>query len=310
MLHSIGCVAVTIADMRTALINMVASSLASISLPMNHRIGAAIGWLAWSCKTKLRTVTLINLSLCFPDWTEEQKLRVGKQSMMETGKALTESFWLWKRPNKDVLSRLKIVEGEPLLRAAQQSPQGLIVATPHLGSWECCCLPLVTDDLVTCLYKPPRMAAMEPLIIAGRKNMGTHITPLDPAGIKHVLQILKSGKTVGILPDQEPDEANGQFAPMFAQNANTMTLLAKFANKTKSQVLFCYAKRLPKGKGWEIHYLPPRDGVDDKDKAIATKALNASVEQCVLACPEQYMWNYKRFRVCPDGTRRNYKVAV
>lgn len=295
--------------MQSTLLNLVASALSRMSLPMNHRIGATIGWLAWTARTNLRTISLVNISLCFPEWTDEQKNRVAKTSLIETGKALTESFWLWKRPNKDVLGRLQIVEGEDLLRAAQSSSQGLIVATPHLGSWECCCLPLVTDDLVTCLYKPPRMAAMEPLIIAGRKNMGTHITPLDPAGIKHVLKKLKQGNTVGILPDQEPDESNGLFAPFFSNEANTMTLLAKFAQKTNSQVLFCYARRLPKGQGWQVHYMKPTDGVDSPDKSTATQALNKSVEQCILACTDQYMWNYKRFRICPDGSRRNYKVA-
>jgi len=292
--------------MQTKLINLIAGLLSRVSLPMNHRIGAIIGWLAWTARTNVRTITLVNLSLCFPDWSEEQKRRVGKASLIETGKTLTESFWLWKRPNSDVLDRLAIVEGEHLLRAAQASSQGLIVATPHMGSWESCCLPLVTDEPVTFFYKPPRMKAIETIIVAGRSNLGGDGTKLDPAGIKHVLKRLKQGNTIGILPDQEPDIDNGHFAPFFSQPANTMTLLAKFANKTKSQVLFCYSKRLPKGAGWQVHYLQPSQGVDDRDKSTATIALNTSVERCVLACPEQYMWNYKRFRIRPDGTRRDY----
>ena len=273
---------------------------------MNHRIGAAIGWLAWVTRTKLRTITLINLSLCFPEWSEEKKNTVGRASLIETGKALTESFWLWKRPGQEVLDRLEIVEGESILRAAQGSGAGLIVATPHLGTWECCCLPLADNGPISCFYKPPRLAAIEPLIIDGRKNMGGRVTMLDSGGIKHVLQSLKQGKTIGILPDQEPDQANGEFAPLFAQSANTMTLLAKFANKTNSKILFCYAERLPRGKGWHMHYLDPADGVDSIDKITAARALNASVEKCILACPEQYLWNYKRFRLRPDGSRRNY----
>jgi len=292
--------------MQAKLINIIASVFSAMPLAMNHRIGAAIGWLAWTTHTNLRTITLINLSLCFPDWSEEEKRRIGKASLIETGKTLTESFWLWKRPNSDVGERLTIVEGEHLLRAAQASSQGLIIATPHMGSWETCCLPLVTDEPVTCFYKPPRMNAIEPLIIAGRKNMGSELARLDPVGIKHVLKKLKQGSTIGILPDQEPDLANGCFTPFFSQPANTMTLLAKFADKTHSLVLFCYARRLPKGEGWHLHYLPPTEGVADRDKAIATQALNTSVETCVLECPEQYMWNYKRFRLCPDGSRRDY----
>jgi len=250
--------------MQSTLLNLVARILSSISLPMNHRIGAAIGWLAWTTHSKLRTITLINLSLCFPDWSEEQINRVGKDSLIETGKTLTESFWLWGRPNSDIDERLVIVEGEHLLREAQGSAQGLIVATPHMGSWESCCLPLVTDEPVTFFYKPPRMKAIEPLLIAGRENLGGDGVKLDSAGIKRVLNVLKNGKTIGILPDQEPDLESGHFA---------LTLLAKFANKTASQVLFCYAKRLPNGAGWQIHYLPPATGVDDKDIPTATSNL-------------------------------------
>lgn len=293
--------------MQAALINLFARAMSSISLRANHRIGAAIGWVAWTCRTPVRTITLINLQLCFPQWSEAERQRVGKASAIETGKALTESPWLWMRPKSDVQSKTTIVEGEHLLRAAQDSESGLIVATPHLGSWECAVLPLTGDNPVTCLYKPPRKASLEPLLVAGRTKLGTTLTPLDASGIKHVLKELKQGNTLGILPDQEPDAANGHFAPLFAQSANTMFLLAKFAHRAKAQVLFCFCERLPKGAGWHIHYYPASVGVDDTDKAVATKALNKSVEQCIMACPEQYLWNYKRFRICPDGSRRNYK---
>jgi len=165
--------------MQSTLLNFIARILSSVSLPMNHRIGATLGWLAWTLRTKLRTITLINLSLCFPDWSEEQTNRIGKASLIETGKTLTESFWLWGRPNSDVLERLTIVEGEHLLREAQASAQGLIVATPHMGSWESCCLPLGAEEPVTFFYKPPRMKAIEPLLVAGRENLGGDGVKLD-----------------------------------------------------------------------------------------------------------------------------------
>lgn len=293
--------------MQAALINFLARVLSGISLRANHRIGAFIGWIAWTCRTPVRTITLINLKLCFPQWSEADRQRIGKASAIETGKALTESLWLWKRPPSDVQNKITIVEGEHLLRKAQQAEAGLIIATPHLGSWECACLPLVVDRPITCLYQPPRMASLEPLLIAGRTNLGARLTPLDTSGIKQVLTELKQGHTIGILPDQEPDASSGHFAPMFAQPANTMFLLAKFAHRAKAQVLFCFCKRLPKGAGWHVHYYPSTSGVADTDKAIATKALNESVEQCIMACPEQYLWNYKRFRIRPDGLRRDYK---
>lgn len=294
--------------MQAALINFLARALSSMSLRANHRIGAFIGWVAWTCRTSVRAITLINLELCFPQWSKAERHRVGKASVIETGKALTESLWLWKRPISELQNKIMIVEGEHLLREAQRAEAGLIIAAPHLGSWECACQPLVIDRPITCLYQPPRMASLEPLLIAGRTNLGAALTPLDTSGIKQVLKELKHGHTIGILPDQEPDAVSGHFAPLFAQPANTMYLLAKFAYRSKAQVLFCFCKRLPQGAGWHVHYFPAEPGVANADKAIATTALNKSVEQCIMACPEQYLWSYKRFRICPDGSRRNYKT--
>jgi KDO2-lipid IV(A) lauroyltransferase len=39
----------------------------------------------------------------------------------------------------------------------------------------------------------------------------------------------------------------------------------------------------------------------------AAAALNRSVESCIADCPEQYQWEYKRFKKQPDGAPRRYQ---
>jgi len=294
--------------MQSAIIHSFAWILARIPLRANHAVGAIIGWIAWVSRSKLRTISEINLQLCFPDMDADQRSRIAKASLLETGKALCESFWLWTQPPEKVSQLISITEGESLLRDAQQSGRGVIIAAPHLGAWEACCLPLVVDKPVACLYQPPKQPAMETLTINGRINLGALPTKLDPQGIKSILSKLKAGETVGILPDQEPDLQNGCFAPFFNVPANTITLLARFASRTDAQVLLSYAERLPKGAGWHVKYFVGDANVSHSDKLIATTAINKGVETCILDLPEQYMWNYKRFRMLPDGTRRNYKT--
>jgi KDO2-lipid IV(A) lauroyltransferase len=293
--------------MQSAIIRSVAWVLARMPLRANHAVGASFGWIAWISHSKLRTTSEINLQLCFPDMDDKQRTRIARVSLLETGKALSESFWLWTQAPEKVSRLISITEGEHLLREAQQSDRGVIIAAPHLGAWEACCLPLVANKPVACLYQPPKLPAMETLTVNGRTNLGALPTKLDPQGIKSILRRLKDGETVGILPDQEPDLQNGCFAPFFNVPANTMTLLARFANRTDAQVLFSYAERLPKGAGWHVKYFPGDPNVSHTDKLVAATALNKGVENCVRGLTEQYMWNYKRFRILPDGTRRNYK---
>lgn len=293
--------------MQSAIKRCLAWVLARLPLRANHAVGAFIGWIAWITCSKLRTASEINLQLCFPDLDEQQRARIARASLLETGKALSESFWLWSQAPEKVGRLISITEGESLLRDAQQSDRGVIIAAPHLGAWEACCLPLFIDKPVACLYQPPKCPVMETLTVNGRTNLGALPTKLDPQGIKSILRRLKDGETVGILPDQEPDLQNGCFAPFFNVPANTMTLLARFASRTNAQVLFSYAERLPKGAGWHVKYFPSDPDVSHTDKLVATTALNKGVEECVLSLAEQYMWNYRRFRILPDGTQRNYK---
>jgi len=296
--------------MQSAIIHSFAWILARIPLRANHAVGAIIGWLAWISHSKLRTVTEVNLHLCFPNMSAHERASIARASLLETGKALCESFWLWNQSPEKVGRLMSITEGESLLRDAQQSDSGVIIAAPHLGAWEACCLPLFVDKPVACLYQPPKLPVMETLTVNGRINLGALPTRLDSKGLKSILRKLKDGETVGILPDQEPDLQNGCFAPFFNIPANTITLIARFASRTNAQVLFSYAERLPKGAGWHVKYFASDSAVSHADKQVATTALNKGVEDCVLNLPKQYMWNYKRFRILPDGTRRNYKKPL
>lgn len=48
-------------------------------------------------------------------------------------------------------------------------------------------------------------------------------------------------------------------------------------------------------------------GYDSEDLDTAVAALNAGMEACVRACPEQYWWIYKRFKRRPYGEYCFYK---
>jgi len=292
--------------MRVFLVKAVVSLLGCLPLRMNQQLGATLGWLAWVTHSSLRRNTMLNLAMCFPDWSEAEQLRVGKASLIETGKALTESAWIWRRPTEQLEALIMGVQGEELLARARNEGRGVLMATPHLGTWEFCTLPLSRERPITYLYKSPRASALEPLLIKWRGNLNAWPARLDRNGIKQVLNELRNSGTVGVLPDQEPDRDSGVFAPFFGHSANTMTLLAKLASRGNACVLFCYSERLSKGRGWQIHYVEADRDIADKNKLVAAEALNRSVERCIKMCPTQYLWSYKRFRLLPEGGRRAY----
>jgi KDO2-lipid IV(A) lauroyltransferase len=111
---------------------------------------------------------------------------------------------------------------------------------------------------------------------------------------------------VGLLPDQEPGAGQGRFAPFFGIPAYTMVLLARLAKKNGSAVFIGYAERLPRGRGYHLHFIPAPEGIAGAPLEEALALMNRGVEACARALPEQYQWSYKRFRTRPEGAASFY----
>lgn len=290
-------------------IRCIAFLLSRLPLKLNQALGAALGHIAWITNSRSRQITEINLELCQSSLDDQERQRLAKASLIETGKQLTECPWLWLRPIDHTLNRITEFNGEHLLTEAIEKKTGLIAVSPHIGNWEICNACINKIEPLTYMYRRPRNPALDALLIDWRGRVGGRPAVLESGGIRKALRILKSGGVVGILPDQEPDLAHGVFAPFFGVPALTMTLLSKLAQRSKARIVFCVAERLPSGNGWRMHYFPGDDDIASSDIELSTTAVNRGVERCVQICPAQYLWDYKRFATQPDGSRRNYRKS-
>lgn len=272
-------------------------------MPVAHGLGACLGKLAWLGKTESARITRTNLGLCFPELTEQQLSDLTKDSLKETAKTACELGRIWIRSAPQALEHIVLVTGQAHLDEAIGAKKGVIILAPHLGNWELCGLFLDSKCQSTYLYKPPKLAAFEEAILAYRGRLGAKLAPTTAKGVAMLVKALGRGEIVGILPDQEPNWDSGVFAPFFGVDALTMTLVAKLAKRTEATVLSIFAKRLANGKGFEVVIGKARPGIDDADLDFAAKALNGTVEDCVRQAPNQYQWEYRRFKRQADGTK-------
>jgi len=278
-----------------------------LPLPANHLAGTLLGWLAWRLPTRAKRITQRNLERCYPGLAPSDRNRLALDSLVETGKTATEMgpLWLWREQR--IRRLIRQVSGEQHLRDALLRGKGVILAIPHLGAWEVVGLYCSLHHPVTALYRPPRLQQMDTVVRQGRERFGARLVPTSAAGVRALYKALGKGEVVCILPDQVPSAGQGVFAPFFGILANTMTLLPRLGRKFGSEVIFCYAERLPQGEGFHIHFLPAPTGILDTDPQCSAAALNRGVEQCVRTLPQQYQWSYKRFRNRPPGEPGFYR---
>ncbi len=292
---------------RERLAVLVLRALSLLPLSLIHYLGTFVGWLMLKIPNKQRRNALINIRLCYPDLDEEESLAFRRRSLFEYGKTYSEVAYLWMRPAQKVLSLVRGISGGELLR--RDDGRGVIVLSPHLGAWELAGLYLSVQGPTTTLYKP--QPELDWLIREVRGRGGAELVPTDAQGIRRLMQALRRGEYVGILPDQEPKEHRGSvFAPFFGVPAFTMLLINRLARKTGARVIFLFAERLPGGKGFHLHCHPAPAGIDSEDEVEGAASLNLGIEAAVSTCPEQYVWAYKRFRKRPPGEQKLYQGSL
>jgi KDO2-lipid IV(A) lauroyltransferase len=144
----------------------------------------------------------------------------------------------------------------------------------------------------------------DPVSARGRGRLGGTPVPTDGGGVKALLAALKRGELVGILPDHDPPEGAGKFAPLFGLPAHTMDLGPKLAARSGAPVNFIVAERLSWGRGFRFHVVPAPADIADAQTGAA--AVNRGLETCIRRWPAQYWWSYKRFRRRPPGAPDPY----
>lgn len=291
--------------MRLLLSRLLLRFCALLPLPLNHKLGALLGRGLFHFSHALRSTTEINLRLCFPDLSPAAHRELAQASMIEMGKTITETgpLWLWEKRN--LLTEVRQVNGEQHLHDAVARGNGVLLALPHLGAWELIGLYCSANHPMTSLYRPPRMEGLDDTMRSARERLGATLVPTTTQGVRALYRALANGEVVAILPDQDPRDG-GEFAPFFGNPAYTMTLLARLAKKSHAPILFSYAERLPHGKGYHLHFIPANWKADQYDISHNIQYINAAIERCIVDCPEQYQWSYKRFRTRPEGETSLY----
>jgi KDO2-lipid IV(A) lauroyltransferase len=294
-------------EMKAFLIKFTLYLCAYLPLPLLHAIGICIGWGLILTQNRSRHTSEVNIALCFPEMPAAGQRNLVHRSLLETGKTIIETGALWLRSGKSTLRLIREVEGDDLVDRALQGGKGVILATPHLGAWEGAGLYCAHKFNITCLYRPLKITGLENLVNKARSRLGGNYVPANARGIRKLYLTLERGGAVAMLPDQEPQQGTGVFAPFFGVTAYSMVFLARLAAKTDAPVIFTWCERLRLGRGYRLHFRQAPAAIRSGNIAEAVAATNLAVELCVKECPAQYQWSYRRFRTRPDGEASFYK---
>jgi KDO2-lipid IV(A) lauroyltransferase len=291
-------------NMRNTLILWLLKLISWLPLGIARMKGLFFGWLLYVINAQPARITRLNLALCYPEMSSAEIKKLCKKRMQHLAQTIFETPKVWRKGNPWVTQNIVSIKGLELFEAAIADSAGTILVIPHQGNWEVLGLWAGQHKAMTSLYDPPRMRTLENWIKTSRQQSGATLVPTNVRGVAAIIKALKRGEITGILPDQQPPPESGEFANLLGVQTRTMTLINKLLLRSRSRALMCAALRIT--GGWELHFLPVSEDLYSEDIETSLAALNSGVEAIIALAPEQYQWEYKRFRDQPPGVSAAY----
>lgn len=190
-------------------------------------------------------------------------------------------------------------EFERLVADAADSHTGVLMVTAHIGSWELCAryCSNALPRMFNVLAKPSKNQAFNRFLENLRGRAGATVFWTDRRSLlKDMLGALKKREGLGFVMDQKPDSRKGPIVDFFGLPTAFVSGPATMAIRSGAAVIsvFClrtgpYSYRVVSG------LIAPKDhGITDEIELTGSMA--RAIESVIRDYPEQWTWNYKRWR--------------
>jgi Kdo2-lipid IVA lauroyltransferase/acyltransferase len=261
-----------------------------------NAMGDVVGSIAWHLAKPRRRIALRNLSLCFPDWTEQRRVAVAKAHFKAFSRSFFDRFVLWYHSEAAVKAFVQI-DGWEYFKAFEGKP--IILLAPHFLGMDAGGTRFQVESNVASMYARQKNPVFDEVMTKGRSRFNKVTMLLRTDGIRPALRLIKQGTPFYFLPDMDLGERDALFVPFFGVPAATVTSVARLAAATGA-VVIPMITTLTK-TGYVAKFYPAWENFPGDDIEAATLKMNQFIEQEVLKYPEQYLWTHKRFKTRPPG---------
>lgn len=259
------------------------------------RLGAALGAIVFTLLRirRAHTVAALGRSLSL---SRAEATALARRVYRHLGRSVLELLRVRALREEEAEAMLG-VEGRARLDRLLAERRGLLVLTGHLGSW----------DLLACaagrlgyplhvVTRSLRASGLNRFWMESRRACGVGLHPARGSALA-LTRALREGAIVALVLDQH--EPGGEVVPFFGQPAATSLSLARLARATRAPVVPAFLLHEPAGHRLVLGDPVPLRWTACKrdDLHQATLAFSEILERQIRACPEQWLWLHRRWKV-------------
>lgn len=271
------------------------------------KLGRVFGILLFRIAPKTVHISQVNLDLCFPELGERGRRVLLKASLIELGRSIAETLFVWFKNAGLYLEGRIDLEGKEHWESALAQGKGVILLSCHSGSLD------LNVALINKLprggrvfaftYRQPSNTTADKILRTLRKPIADCFFPVG--NLLGISRVLKKGGLVWYAPDIETSKKGRVFVKFMGVEAATPAAITKLAASTHAQVLPFMHKRQENGR-YCIKFFPELCLDANASLESETQKVNNCIENIVREQPEAYWWCIKRFRYRSDGSPSVY----
>ena len=153
---------------------------------------------------------------------------------------------------------------------------------------------LTNQEDVTAIFKPIKIKALNEFVRKNRQKSGSNVFETNFTGVKELFSALKRGEAVAMAADQVPAKNMGVYENFFGRKVYTTNLIPSLHSKTKAPIVSVAIHSDSLTSQLYIRY-GSKSTYKEKSQYSA-KTMNKEIENIININPEDYNWEYKRFK--------------
>jgi Kdo2-lipid IVA lauroyltransferase/acyltransferase len=291
-----------------AAVRVILAVLAVLPASIAMRVGVAIGSFAFHLLKKLRRIGMRNLSIAFPEMTDEERHQVLKRAFQNLGRMMATVSRFDRLTPENMRDLVEFSPTPEFLEAYERTKsegRGRILIGGHMGNWELQAFsyPVFMEPL-NFLARKMDNPLIDRMVTGIRTRLGNQ--QLDKANAASgMMRILRAGGNVGVMADVNSHPKEGVFVPFFDVPACTASGVAMLAMRTNAVIVPMFAIwSEEKGRyfTWFDEVIEPANTGDrKKDIELTTASYVAATERAIREHPDQWLWIHRRWKTRPPG---------
>ena len=271
--------------------------LTRLPLLVLYALGRLAYFVAFHVLRWHRDLAARNLANAFPEKSDEERAKLLRQSFVNLGETLAETFWGYGASADDLAKRVAI-ENRDLIERFVRERRPVIVLTAHVCNWEWL-LPAASAQFgipIDAVYKPLRVPSLDAFIRQTRSRFGGKPIPIQ-SFLFELMRRAGEARAYAMVADQTPPRnMDKHWTHFLNQDTAFFTGADKIARFLDAPVVYVAMRRVRKGHYTvRLHVLvePPYDNDDDLQ---VVERYARCLEAEIRANPADWLWVHTKWK--------------